>query len=50
MTGWLLCRHPQCLLLALSDIPLLRSNCVAFGLKRTFNAPRLQYRIYEYAA
>ena len=26
------------------------SNLVAFGAKRTFSTPRLQYRIYEYAA
>jgi hypothetical protein len=27
-----------------------RNNSVAFEAKRTFSTPRLQYRIYQYAA
>jgi hypothetical protein len=38
------------LVLAHRVIARRRSNSVAFGAKRTFSVPRLQYRIYEYAA
>jgi hypothetical protein len=35
--------------LAHRDISWRRSNSAAFGAKRTFNEPRCQNRIYEYA-
>ena len=38
------------LVLAHRVIARRRSNSVAFGAKRTFSVPRLQYLIYEYAA
>jgi len=39
----------ECLLVAHRVISRRRNKSVAFGAKRTFNGPRLQNQVYEYA-